>query len=151
MSDDGLSELRPFVDAGRHAYRNRAIGCYGAALVVLLIDVAVAGTAFLSSGPIVLVAILALAGAGFHVWYARLDWGRHPVLVALRRSPADVIAAQVLGAHGRAALLDERQVELRTASAALMLTVHRDLVAGLGAALAARCPAIRLGGFPAPE
>jgi len=144
-----LEDLRPFIDAGRHAYRNRAIGAYIAAIVALAITIAVAGARFYASGPIVLVAILALVGAGFHLWYVRLGWDRHPVLIALARAPREIVAADVLPAQGREALLDERQVELRSAAGAtILLTVHRDSLAGLGRTLVDHCGAIRLRGFP---
>jgi len=148
VSASSLDDLRPFIDAGRFAYRNRAIGAYLAAIVVLAITIALTGARFYAAGPIVLVLILLAVGAGFHVWYARLAWGRHPVLVALTRAPHDVVAAEVLPARGREALLDERQVELRTAAATILLTVHRDALVGLARALVDHCGAIRLRGFP---
>jgi len=147
MHTESFGELRAFIDLGRYSYRNRAIGAYLSALLVLTVLVAIIGARFYEAGPIVLVVILGLVGAGFHAWYWRLGWSRHPVLVALAHDPSKVVAAEVLGAQGRAALLEERQVEIRTEHASIMLTLHRDMLGGLSAALASHCPSIRLIGF----
>lgn len=149
MEDEALATLRPYVDRGRHAYRNRAIGLYVAAGVVLAITAAVAGADFYRAGPILLVVVLALAGAGSHLWYRRLDWAKHPVLLALATAPGDVVAADVLAAPGRAGLSNERQVEIRTARASVLLTNATAELSALGEALAARCPKARVRGFDA--
>jgi len=147
MHRESFSDLRAFIDPGRTSYRNRAMGAYLSALVVLAVVVATTGARFYEAGPIVLVGILGLIGVGFHVWYWRLGWSRHPVLIALISDPSKVVAAEVLGAHGRAALLEDRQVEIRTRDATIMLTLHRDTLAGLGATLTSHCPLILLIGF----
>jgi hypothetical protein len=147
--DETLAVLRPYVDRGRHAYRNRAVALYAAALVVLAITVMIAGASFYRSGPIVLVGILACGGLVFHLWYRSLDWARNRVLVALAQRPAEVIAARVLPAEGRAALIDDRQVEVRTSDATILLTVDRHELGPLRDALAAHCPSCQLRGWEA--
>jgi hypothetical protein len=147
MDDASLRIVRFHVDRGRHSYRNRALGCYGAALVVLGITAAVAGAEFYRQGPMVLVGILGLAGVGFHLWYRTLSWSRHPVLIALASAPETIERAAVATAVGRARRLDERQVVISAGDASVMLTVKVTDLAGLGEALRAHCPDIELSGF----
>lgn len=147
-TDASLADLRPIIDRARHAIRNRALGLYAAALVVMAIVAALTGASFYEQGPMVLVGILALAGAGFHLWYWRIAWERHPVLRALVNAPSEIAIAMVLPAEGRAALLDERQVEIATRNASILLTVQRSDLGPLASALAARCPSSTLKAFP---
>lgn len=146
-SDLQFSALRLAIDRGRTAYRNRAIGCYVAAGVVLALTVALAGADFYKSGPMVLVGFLGLAGGGFHLWYRSLSWGRHRVLLAIRDAPERVTSATVVRAAGKAALLEERQVTIATNDAEIMLTVNVKAIGELGEALEAWCANITLEGF----
>lgn len=147
--DVTLARLRPLVDRGRHAYRNRAIGCYAGAAAVLAITAAISGSRFYAQGPMVLVGILALTGAFFHAWYRRLGWDRHPVLVALQRAPETIVRVVREPALGRAALLDERQVSISTRDASILLTVAVADLDALAEALIAHCPDARFDGFGA--
>jgi len=148
VTTESFHLLRHHIDRGRHSYRNRAIGFYASALVVLALTAAVSGSSFYRQGPMVLVGILAIAGVGFHLWYRHLSWSRHPVLVALQTKPEAVTRARVMSAHGKAARLNERQVSIGTESASMMLTVRTDDLPGLATTLREHCPSASLAGFP---
>lgn len=148
MSDESLRTVRFHVDRGRHGYRNRAIGLYVAALAVVGITAAFTGADFYMQGPMVLAGMLALAGAGFHFWYWRLDWRRHPVLVALETNPDEVVRAEVVVPTRKEARLDERQVTISTKAAWLLISVNITDLEGLGDALRNHCTNVVLTGFP---
>ncbi|MEO8704594.1 MAG: hypothetical protein ABI867_31355 [Kofleriaceae bacterium] len=135
------------IDRGRHALRNRAIGLYVAAGIVVAITAAITGREFYKQGPMVLVGILVIPAVVYHLWYRRLDWDRHPVLVALRDAPERIVSAVIEPAHGREALLNESQVTISTDQRWLMLTLAKTDLDLFGKLLREHCPRIELPGF----
>jgi hypothetical protein len=140
-------EVRRSVDRARHKLRATALGGYLGALGVAAIIAYVSGLEFYRQGPMVLVAILLLVGIIYHVWYRRLSWERHPVLIALASRPETIVRAKVMEAHGRAALLEDREVTIETEGAWLMLSVRKVELPDLRRALAAYCDNIAFSGF----
>lgn len=127
--------------------RSFALSFYLGAVGVAAITAYLSGSEFYRQGPMVLVALLLLAGVIYHVWYRRLSWERHPVLIALASRPEAIVRAKVMAATGRAALLEERQVTIETDEAWLMLTVRKVELPDLGRALEAYCDNVTLSGF----